>query len=185
MHRALCFNSFSIAQQTCVSEFTVFLFLLSLPPSLTHPLTHSLPLSLSHTHTQTISLLSVSHTVAIRGSEAYVSTMSPDEDMESTIIPDLLSRWREESQALDRYAANRCIAALRNKLLNKLVEIHNAEAELKKTENKEKAQSSSAQPKSTTSHDIETPGTRQMTTPLVATPRTEVEQVLLQIIRAI
>ena len=59
--------------------------------------------------------------------------VAADDSAESTFIPSNLSRWREESIALDSLTASFCVAAVRTKLVARLSEIFEKEQADKKS----------------------------------------------------
>ena len=94
--------------------------------------------------------------------------------MESTLIPDILARWREESTTLDGTTANLGVANIRPQLLTALLKQYKEQQALKKsTASNKKHESMSTGVSKPPSQTITVPNPSDETTPSTATPRSE------------
>ena len=133
----------------------------------------------THTHTHTIFLccllVSLSDTslypTAVRAPDSFDVSLPTNEgpDMpESTYIPNNLSRWREESAALDGHTAFLCIAALRPLLVKRLRAEYEKEQVNKKKDSKPPAATAEV---TTGEQPMSAPNPSDEATPSTSTPR--------------
>ena len=94
--------------------------------------------------------------------------------MESTFIPDILARWREESTTLDGTAANLGVASVRPQLLSVLLQQYKEQQASKKiSESNKKHESISTGASKPAGQTITVPNPSDETTPSTTTPRSE------------
>lgn len=133
----------------------------------------------THTHTHNISLsvcwfLYLTHLLyptAVRAPDSFDVSLPTNEgpDMpESTYIPNNLSRWREESAALDGHTAFLCIAALRPLLVNRLRTEYEKEQLNKKKDSKPPVITAEV---TTGEQPVSAPNPSDEATPSTSTPR--------------
>lgn len=104
--------------------------------------------------------------------EPAFNTGKSEDTTESLSIPNNLSRWREESQALDGGTSFLCVAGVRTPLLAALEKRYREQQALKKSEEEAKKLQNCEKP-SQTQEVVPAPNPSDETTPSAATPRTE------------